>query len=192
MQSKITWIRTSVVCILGTFLIACEPEFEEPFRVYLIPQGKQSSTSNLQTLQSNTLRFEAMFDYTAIYQTKDEINQHDINKLYGFSDCNSSHHENSARFGWRWLEGRLEIFAYTYVNGDRISEYICSVPLGQIVQYEISFNEHFYFFQVEGYETIKIERGDSCTRGLYYRLFPYFGGDEVAPHDIAIRIRNIY
>lgn len=173
-------------------LFACEPALEDPYENFIIPEGKHDNGWKMQSQQSKRLNFSAIFDQTAIYRTTTSENQHDINKLMGFSDCNSMHHENSARFGWRWLDGKLEIHAYAYVNGERISQYIGNVALNEPTDYQLQITDEYYVFYLQGYDPVRIARETPCTKGLYYMLFPYFGGDEVAPHDILIQILTKY
>ena len=173
-------------------LFSCEEEYIEPYERFIIPEGKHSQGMKLEALQTSTLNFTAMFDESSIYQTEIIENQHDINKLFGFSDCNSNHHENSARFGWRWLEGELEIHAYAYVNGERIAKIIGTVDLNKAFDYQLKVTKDAYVFYLQGYDKVEIERGNTCDKGLYYMLFPYFGGNETAPHDILIRIKRNY
>ncbi|MEP1094102.1 MAG: hypothetical protein ABJG78_03280 [Cyclobacteriaceae bacterium] len=173
-------------------LTSCEREYNEPYENFTLPEGKHDKGIKAQSLQSSTLRFEAIFDQSAIYQTQIVENQHDINKLLGFSDCNSFHHGNSARLGWRWLDGQLEIHAYAYVNGERIIEFVGTVALDMSNSYQIKMTDDAYIFYLEGFDPVEIKRGNHCDKGLYYMLFPYFGGDEVAPHDILIQIRIDY
>lgn len=180
--------------ITGIFLLsACESVFEEPFETFIIPSGKHSSNKlTIQSLQTTRLRFEALFDSTAIYETQIPENQYDINKLMGFSECNDQHHTNSARFGWRWLEGALEIHTYVYNEGVRTSELIGVVQLEQSYTYILEFREADYVFTVDDMDPVVVPRTSTCDRGVYYMLFPYFGGDEVAPHDIRIKVKFIY
>ncbi len=176
------------VIIVFTLLFSCEQKIEDPYEVFVIPAGKHDNGWKLQSLQSRSLNFSAVFDESAIYKTSSEENQHDINKLAGFSDCNSFHHENSARFGWRWLDGKLEIHAYAYVNGERVTEYIGDVSLDEAYDYRLQMTDSDYVFYLQGYDPVRITRNSPCDRGFYYMLFPYFGGDETAPQDIVIRI----
>lgn len=156
---------------------------------YIITKGGHSSNNGFKKLSTNLMRFEVQFDSTAIYQTVNPANQADINKLYGLSDCNSDHHTNSARFGWRWYNNRLEIHAYTYVNKQRASEYITSVEMGKQNVFELRLEDNQYVFLLNDVRVV-MPRG--CTgSGEGYLLYPYFGGDEVAPHDITIRIRDL-
>jgi len=153
---------------------------------YTIKKGGHHSTHSIAKLETNQLKFKARFDSSAIYTTADKENQADINKLYGFSDCSSSHHTNSARFGWRWTGEDLEIHAYTYVNGERNSKYITSVAFDKAFDYSLTAHPDQYQFTVKDV-TIFMER--SCAGPASgYVLYPYFGGDETAPHDINILI----
>jgi hypothetical protein len=71
--------------------------------LYTIPKGQHFAASNsFQSVDTDTLQFMVQFDSSAIYQTIAAENQHDINKLYGFSDNGAAHHQLSARFGWSW------------------------------------------------------------------------------------------
>lgn len=183
-----------LLIIGGMFLLhACEPTFEDLYEVFVIESGKHRSNKvGIQMLQSETLRFEAIFDSTAIYETFIEENQHDINKLLGFSECNDQHHDNSARFGWRWLNDVLEIHTYVYNNNERTSIFMGTIALEQAYTYEIEMRDENYVFMVDGLETVIVPRTHSCNRGLYYMLFPYFGGDETAPHDLLIRVKFLH
>ncbi|SMD35982.1 hypothetical protein SAMN04488029_2640 [Reichenbachiella faecimaris] len=174
-------------------LIACEPQWEEPFKVYKIEKGTHAPViPKIGSMQSEVLMFTAIFDESAQYKTNIEENQHDVNKLMGFSDCNSMHHDNSARFGWRWLDDQLEIHAYCYVNGERITAFIGTVDLNQKVSYTLQLTSTQYTFQINDEEPVFIKRGDLCDIGVYYMLYPYFGGNEVAPQDISIQIQLKY
>ena len=75
---------------------------------YIIPKGEHYPTPNpLVFTSASKVTFYAVFDSSCIYKTADPQNQNDINKLYGFSDCNTQHLVNSARIGWRWSNDSL-------------------------------------------------------------------------------------
>lgn len=110
----------------------------------------------------------------------------------GFSDCNSMHHENSARFAWQWFNDRLEIYAYCYVNGNRVEQFLGTVDIGKENRYEIQVIENAYVFTLNHQESIKITRSVACSTGVYYMLWPYFGGSLPAPHDMHLSIKMVY
>lgn len=157
--------------------------------VYTIKKGQHSSNAPVKLLTSTTMRFQAIFDASAIYETSKKENQGDINKLYGMSDCRSDHHSNSARFGWRWFNGKLEVHAYTYLNKARQSKLVSTIDLNKAYTYEIQLKDNKYVFLLDG-QQVELPRHCNGT-GEGYQLYPYFGGDEPAPHDIVIAIRDL-
>jgi hypothetical protein len=160
------------------------------FDVYTIAQGSQRATIGFDIFDQNVMKFEVMFDESAKYKTSDPSNQADINKLYVFSDCFSSHQQNSARFGWRWYNDRLELLAYCYQGGQRNEELLVSaIELNKIYLCEIEAKADKYIFKLNGI-TKEAQRGCSDTPSGY-KLYPYFGGDEYAPQEIKIWIRDL-
>ena len=179
-----------MICPLAVvmFLFSCE-EQEKLLRNFVIREGDHYASPRLvQTLQSNTLSFRATFNETARYEFEDKSFQDSKNKLLGFSDCNSLHHDNSARFAWQWYNNQVEIFAYCYVRGERIEKFIGTVNLNEENRYLLKLTDRNYIFYLNNQEPIYIDRAATCERGLYYLLWPYFGGTLPAPHDISISI----
>jgi hypothetical protein len=179
------------------FILGCE-ELEEltqdhaddNITKYIIPSGEHYARQNsYEPLIAKAIKFKAMFDSSAIYQTVKAGNQGDINKLHGMSDCNTPHQSNSARFGWRWYAQRLEIWAYAYVNNERKFTFITAVAINAYSQYELSFIDSEYVFKVNDV-SVKLPRFCNLDASGY-KLYPYFGGDETAPHEITIRIEEI-
>jgi len=177
--------------ILGCLAMGCESSPEELFvRQFNIRSGEHYSTPRLiEMLQSNDLVFRATFDESAIYDLGDDALQSSKNKLLGFSDCNSLHHENSARFAWQWFNDRLEIYAYCYVNAVRTEQFLGVVNLNEENIYKITLNDSEYVFYLNDKKVATIQRGNSCDKGVYYMLYPYFGGSVPAPHNIKIALR---
>ena len=185
-------ILLTVICLL--VIGGCKPESPEtpptPVTVvYTIRAGEHSADKTDFAFTAKTsLQFSVIFDNSAIYKSKDTVNQHDINKLYGFSDCGYQHNTASARFGWNWRNDSLRIYAYCYRNGERVSEELGTVELNKAVDYQLSIIGSNYVFTFKGKETL-IARGCSIVESNQrYRLYPYFGGDEAAPHTITISI----
>jgi hypothetical protein len=178
------------------FIVSCEwigntPSFGDDFITYTIREGNHDPEHNLNTpFTASSLRFQALFDSSCVYKSKIPENQGDINKLYGFSDCSSQHQSNSARFGWNWREGALRIYAYIYVNGTRQEKELGIAELNEPTSFRIDIRDNSYVFTFQGIETV-MPRHCSGGVGIAYKLFPYFGGDEPAPHDMQIKIRNL-
>jgi hypothetical protein len=172
------------------FLTSCEPVPDDLFvRTFIIKKGEHYSTPRLvEALQSDRLIFTAIFDESAMYDHNDAAQQTNKNKLLGFSDCNSTHHQNSARFAWQWYNNRLEIFAYCYVDGERFENFIGTVEINEVNRYEIRLTELNYVFILNDETSVVMPRGNHCNTGTYYMLWPYFGGTLPAPQDVRIDV----
>ena len=160
------------------------------FTKYTIRQGQNYCDGNgyLATSYSQ-LNFIAKFDSTAIYSTVNPDNQLDINKLYGFSDNNANHQLFSARFGWRWSDNALRLFGYVYNDGVRSSKEISKVSIGAEINCSIKVNPKTYVFTVNGIMD-SLPRTSTTALATGYKLYPYFGGDETAPHTIYVWIKE--
>lgn len=167
------------------------PVDEFGFADYHIKQGGQSAeNTGYKSVTSNEMKFAVRFNNTAIYSVSDPGNQTDVNKLYGFSDNHSAHHQFSARFGWRYLNNQLTLHAYVYNNEQRSEQLITAIDIGKEYVCSIQAVGNQYVFQVAG-KTVKMPRLATTPNVDGYQLFPFFGGDEKAPHDIHIFIKDL-
>ncbi len=160
----------------------------KPFTEFIIPEGKHYAHGNVfKAVETTELKFTVRFDSSAIYTSTDPENQYDVNKLYGFADNTAFHQQFSARFGWRWSGGALRLFAYTYNNGVRDAKELGEVAIGSNIECAIKVAGDSYRFSVNGkVETMpRLSEGDTAKG---YQLYPYFGGDEVAPHEVRVWI----
>ncbi|MCE7038861.1 hypothetical protein [Dyadobacter sp. CY312] len=167
------------------------PSFSDDFITYTIKTGSHEVENNTNGLfTSSSMRFQAVFDSSCIYKNRFAENQNDINKLMGFSDCSSPHQSNSARFGWNWRDNALRIYAYIYVDGQRQEKELGTTEIGKVTSFGIKTDGNSYIFTFNGHDTA-MPRHCSGGTGIAYKLLPYFGGDEPAPQDIRIKIRNL-
>ena len=186
------------ICICG-FLAGCHKAGVEfsgaatpQFKTYLIKTGEHFADQNpYSEIETSQLKFEVKFDSSALYTTTLPENQYDINKLYGFSDNDANHHQYSARIGWGWSENALRLYAYVYNAGSIISKEITTVEIGSEIQCSIVASSTNYIFKVNN-STEVLPRAATTVKAKGYRLYPYFGGDETAPHNISIQIREDY
>lgn len=161
------------------------------FVKYTIKKGNQYCDGNtFRQIETNEMKFVVRFDSSAIYQTTSAENQYDINKLYGFSDNNGDHQQYSARFGWRWSADALRLFAYVYNAGLVTSKELKSIAIGAETRCSIKITSTNYIFSVNDVN-YPLPRMASTEKAKGYQLYPYFGGDEVAPHEINIWIKNV-
>lgn len=183
--------------VMGLVLCACEKVqvqqiaavTEKPaFRDYLIKKGNNfCEEAGFTVLYTNVIKARVIFDSSAIYTSVLPENQADINKLIGFSDCATEHQQNSARLGWSWNGQKLMIYAYTYVNYERVSKVLGPVELNTPFACSVRAENECFYFTVGSYSD-SIRRYCPDFSGQRYKLNPYFGGDEVAPHDVHIAI----
>lgn len=161
------------------------------FTKYTIAKGKQyADISGYKSADYSELKFVVKFDSSAIYTTITPDNQFDINKLYGFSDNSTGHHQFSARFGWRWSDKALRLFGYVYNKGVRDSKELGIVNIGSEKTCSIKVSGDQYIFSLNG-KTDYLPRASTTPTATGYKLFPYFGGDELAPHNIFIWIKEL-
>lgn len=161
------------------------------FTKYHIARGEHySDQSAFLTVTYREQKFLVKFDSSAIYQTVDPANQYDINKLYGFSDNGKQHHEFSARIGWRWSDGALRLFGYIYNNTVVSYTEIAAVSIGTEHHCSIKVTTNSYIFKVDD-KTLTMPRESQGDTAIGYKLYPYFGGDETAPHDMDIWIKEL-
>lgn len=187
-------MRNLSTLLILLFLVSCETYEDAPFKKFTIKKGNHyASVLRKVNLETPYLSYDIYFDQSAVYETKNPNNQADINKLFGFSDCNNNHLNNSIRFGWNWSGESLDIYSYQHLNGDILWSKLGSVEIGKVYRYNIFLFEWYYELEIEGLtkKRIRIRReGTICEIGFYYQLFPYFGGDETAPHDISIYFKR--
>ncbi len=184
---------TPVIPTPNTPYTQTAPLQETAFAKYVLHKGKHyanNDSTKIEIVNVAEMKFTVKFDSSAIYKTVDANNQYDINKLYGFSDNNEFHHSYSARFGWRWSDNALRLFAYNYNKGVREFKELAVVAFNKEIKCGIKISGSNYIFIVDGVETV-MPRAAATPKGSGYKLYPYFGGDEMAPHDITILIKEL-
>jgi len=195
-------MKTTLYILLLSFVAAfcskqnIQPVFDntEPFPdrrtsvLYVIKAGNHHSEQNqLQVMHRSSMSAVVTFDSSAIYTSVDATNQGDINKLMGFSDCGTDHQQNSARIGWSWSGENLVLYAYSYFDRKRIIKTLGNFSLNIPIACSIKAENKYYYFKA-GNITDSVSRFCADYEGNRYKLFPYFGGDETAPHEVRILI----
>ena len=159
--------------------------------VFTIKEGKHYSDNRfhkaVHLLRTKTISYDVTFTESCKYQLGSP-DQLDINKLFGYSNCIDPHIE-STRVGWRWNGEKIAIFAYLYRDGARSDYHIKDIECG--VEYTIQLE------RIEGHDIFKILRAGAVVAvevferkpSLFaWSLWPYFGGNQTAPHDIHIQL----
>jgi hypothetical protein len=168
-----------------------EPENKPAqYSAFVIQQGAHHADQNpVKPVTTSEMKFMVKFDSSAVYQTVLPENQYAINKLWGFSE-GIDNHVNSARIGWSWTDNALRLYGYVYVHGILHSQEITSVAVGAEISCSIKPQEDRYLFSINA-STVSLPRGPSGAQAIGYQQYPYFGGNEVAPHVITILIKSL-
>jgi hypothetical protein len=142
------------------------------------------------------LTFEVCFKESCKYDLKND-DQLDVNKLFGRS-YGINHHDNSIRVGWRYnpLIGKIMLYSYCYANGVRKISHLQNVEV-----------EETFFIKIKHDLTpsIIISGTKNDRPGVYmlrwmpwklkkfgYKLFPYFGGNSTAPHNMSVYLKEMF
>jgi hypothetical protein len=170
-------------------LFGCKKIDTNGYQIFTIKRGKHRSGYRYKSNCNNHIEFKVKFDESAIYKTLDPANQADVNKLYGVSDCGKNHMDYSIRFGWRYYQDKLQILWFKHEAGKFSFDVITNIEINKVYNCTIDIFSDEYIISVSGLTTI-VPRSCIKTNNRYY-LYPYFGGDETAPHDINIKIKSI-
>lgn len=150
------------------------------------------------------IKFRFKFDKDCYYHLDDasiDPDDHDINKLYGFSFL--YHHWESIRIGWLpsiKFKDMIELYRYIYNHGRRIPDYTPMATIKTEVWYEATIELNTLLNTV----LFVIKESDSglgiCTSSTSYdapkirwgyKLDFHFGGDYVAPNDMCAYIEEL-
>ena len=142
------------------------------------------------------IRFQCLFDESCVYDLKSNDN-YDINKLYGFG-TSFHHHMQSARVGWRCLDNKnIQLVSYTYDGKswkNRLKEQVLgTVRPGQAFTCTITIGDNLYRYDFHS-EDEKNSVYDPIYRKCWpirHILFPYFGGNMPAPHDMSLEVTRV-
>jgi len=181
-----------VILLISLLFISCGKEVDDlGFRIYTIPAGEHSSGSFLNHPDNSKISFQFILDESAYYETEIPENQHDVNKIYGMSDFGVRHQKYSIRLGWRYIDNELQLCWLRHEEGRHSSGAIKAIEPDIIYNAAIDIKTFYYIITIDG-DTTMVRRRPEGNWGLIrrYYLYPYFGGNEYAPHDITIKIKE--
>lgn len=138
---------------------------------------------------SNRMAYFVKFNESTLY-SDETVDRFDVNKLFGFSI--GLHHNNSYRFGWNCLDGKIHIYAYSYIKGVRNIDEICVIENDKEYKFIIRLNGDKAIFTVvsEDYDINQVTQLVPTSKFFGYCLWPYFGGNKKAPHKISIELEK--
>jgi len=144
--------------------------------LYTIAKSKHKSHNDISRVKSNRLDFTFTFkdNHRYLNEIPNDVNRLDYNKLYGLTSSNI--HDNSIRLAWRDVGDKFELAAYGYLNGERIIKSIGFADIGPVLDVSIIVGDNYSIIVNGRLTTMPGKMFKS------YRTFPYFGGDNTAPH----------
>ncbi len=195
-----------IIAILTTMIVMKMRQNKGAFMTYLIPRGNHYSLNEdtftslpfKLKLSKHSIRFEAIFVTGCDYDdSKMGNDKSDINKLYGISYGFDPHYR-SVRIGWRYNSNLkvIGVYVYSYVKGKRKTTWLLDVKLFEAVELAILKDDKHNTVYVQakikdqGYTVEKAIEGIDKS-WINFRLWPYFGGDQTAPNDMRIMIKDI-
>lgn len=175
-------------------------------KAYTIKEGSHSSGFHFRPVIGNSITMVGSFkfNYDCLYDLKN-TNNFDMNKLVGFSM--GYHMNNSIRIGWRCKGNDIELFSFIHQNGkiitadinteliNRQSTYLSTVKPGETIKFSIAkLSKNYCIIQlldtnnkVLGTNNIWFQTKVAFWN-VGYMLYPYFGGNTVAPHEMSIEL----
>jgi len=161
--------------------------------IYTIEKWNHRSRRSITILGAFTwksrLDFIFKFKTDPSYTLTNKLDQKDTNKIFGISD--SWHHrQHSVRIGWRHnLDTNQTTYcAYYYRDGKHYVEELGPLKINENIYVCIEIKKDHYKVTTLD-KTLEIPR-TSKWFGLRYFLYPYFGGQQVAPKHFKIKINK--
>lgn len=152
----------------------------------LIKKNTHRSGLNFDFVRKNRgLVYDVTFTESCKYNTWREDTS--VHKIFGIGFL-PYHRWRSIRFGWTYHGGDLVlVHSYIYDNGRRTIEPMVWVPIGSSTSMSIIPGPDGGYTMRAAHVVKHIDIRPKWG----YKLWPYFGGQNVAPHDIKINLENI-
>lgn len=191
---------TKAFLLLGFSLLmsACVPDFllSDPDWV-VIEAGEHEPNPKRKVgllISPSEVSATVTFDSSCIYDLgiADEA---DWNKVIGLGFVGSKdqdlggvppHQVDGARVGWRWNKQRncIDLGAYIYVEGKRIDFKVAETTINTPTKMTIKIDYDRKLYQVLGGQAVPFTHNKTFA----YNTGLYFGGNQVAPHRIRVKI----
>ena len=199
---SLKFVLVALILIIG-FLLITNILHSTTIKEFRIKKGTHSDPLEFCPHFGITkMRRTITFGSSCIYE--DKSGEGDWNKAFGFSY--GHHHKNSVRIGWRCVDDKIETCLYSYVNGKRIINKLIYANIDIPYTFKIEYTENsnirvlmqapINLNSVDGKMeddnrlafVYHINNNDKPKRKVGYYLYPYFGGQEKAPHDMYMEI----
>jgi hypothetical protein len=157
--------------------------------IYTIQKGSHRSTWLPKFTTNTIVNFNFQFLSDPSYIVDNQADQEDTNKIFGVSDS-WNHHKHSIRLGWRYDDKMQQsiLSVYYYRDGKHYIQDLGQIEQEKLYYCYISIYKDNYLVGGLG-DVVSIPR-TSKWWGPRYLLFPYFGGQQVAPKQFKIELTN--
>lgn len=179
------------IILIAFILLSCTAK-DKGFKRYEVKQGEHKFKPNLVSFENREINFKFRLDASCLYDLKDVEEQTFVSKITGLSDCNSLHSKNAIYLGWQpifneigYHTGNFNIYAYWRIEGVFYFEKLLTTSPDSDVIARLRITDKFYKWNVNG-KLFDIERKKKCNNGIHYRIQPYFGGKQKAPHNMIM------
>jgi len=168
-------------------------------KTYYIKKGNRyKSGLHIGITFKKKIEFRCKFDDSCLHGPLGNRDEEDISKLFGFSTT-WWHHKQSGRVGWRCIDGKtIQVLTYSYNKGKhdiQDSDILGIVKPGEMFYCTIEDIETDYVFTFKkGFDEEVVTKTDPKQKDwflFHYLLFPYFGGNKVAPHKMKIHLEKL-
>ncbi|WP_019990574.1 hypothetical protein [Rudanella lutea] len=196
-QSRRGGIRLLIVGLLFT-VSACVPDFlvKDPEWV-VIEKGMHEPVLKRKggmLISPREVSATVKFDSSCMYDVT-QVDEFDYNKVFGLGFVGSEnqhmgqapHQVDGARVAWRWnpKQNRIDLGAYVYVEGKRITQDLGSMKINEERRLSIKIDYENRTYQVLDGEPIPFTH----KKTIAYRNGLYFGGNQPAPQTIRVMIK---
>lgn len=190
----------SLLLSLVLFMSACVPDFllSNPDWV-VIEAGEHEPNPKRKVgllISPHEVSATVTFDSSCIYDVG-AVDADDWNKVIGLGFVGSKdqsldgvppHQVDGARVGWRWnpQRGVIDLGAYIYVEGKRIDFKVAETRVNTPTKLTIKIDYDRKVYQILGGQAVPFTHDKSFA----YNTGLYFGGNQVAPHRIRVKIED--
>lgn len=194
-------ISAKVLLFVGftLFMSACVPDFLVANSDWVVIEAGEHEPSPKRkvgiVISPAEVSATVTFDSSCIYDVGAQ-DADDWNKVIGVGFVGSKdqdittgvppHQVDGVRVGWRWnaKRGRIDLGAYIYVAGQRTDFKVAEAALNTPTRLVIKIDYDRKLYQVLGGQTVPFTH----NKAFAYNTGLYFGGNQVAPHRIQVKI----
>jgi hypothetical protein len=168
------------------------------YKEFLIKRGSHYCSDffykvcNSFLVNTKEVSYNVVFTDSCVYNSQVDPNIN-INQLFGMSF--GFHNNDSIHFGWNVVEDKIYTYACFHIHGEYKTIFITTVEKNTEYLMNLRVTKDEYLFSVNTNKGELKEVFYPRLRGRLpfwgYRLWPYFGDIQTAPHNITIKLEKV-